>query len=793
MPAESHLETLDPKLGRIVKVYLEAVERGENPSAEEWISRHAEFAQPLRDFFASRQQLGELLQQAKNSAGSEQTMDSAPGGAATKLSANSASRLRYFGDYELESEIARGGMGVAFRARQVSLNRPVAVKMILSGELASSDDVARFRTEAEAAANLDHPAIVPIYEIGEREGQHYFSMKFIDGDSLSQRLQESKGKSVAREELKERVELVIAIARGIHYAHQRGIIHRDLKPANILIDSAGQPHITDFGLARRTTEGSDLTRTGAIVGTPSYMAPEQALGSGKNATTAVDIYGLGAILYATLTGRPPFEGQNPLETILQVQKEPPVPPSRLNSAVDHELEVICLKCLQKDPESRYRSAGELADDLTRWVRGEPIQAMPPNAARLFWRWLATHFKTAACVLVIGVITGLLICTPAIHSQADNLEGYALIYRGSFPAEEAPWILKALEGFPRWLGIALLPLMLVSYFSMGWFTDRLVKPQDLAGAMLGGLGVGTAAAITAFLFCIGWVTIIQVAVWPSQPDLELLVAEISKDTTFTDGETISKKYPGDINGQPVYTRYVMKKALADMQARIPIALWYGFGFSACILLLPATLQTVAAQYLRSRGDRWWRQLLHMAELSIPTSFMLMALGMLLWNAPTLGVQLLLLPLIGLATLHPLRQTHILARRAIIATIAVLFVVLLFTGRAAFFSSNGGGINFGHTAAGTIAAVLAVTCRFRWWQRLLLYGIWVAILIVADGVPFGARSALDPGVPLDRQILISALGSGLLLGMTGLFVWLSKQKPRLARVTDWAESSTPGVRR
>lgn len=767
MPAESYLETVDPRLGRIVKEYLEAVERGENPSAEDWIVRHGEFAKPLRDFFASRQQLGDLLQQAKNSVGSEQTMDSAPGEAATKSSANPA-RLRYFGDYELESEIARGGMGVVFRARQVSLNRPVAVKMILSGELASSDDVARFRTEAEAAANLDHPAIVPIYEIGEREGQHYFSMKFIDGESLSQLLQKASGKSLTRDELQERVGLVIAVARGIHYAHQRGIIHRDLKPANILIDSAGQPHITDFGLARRTTEGSDLTRTGAIVGTPSYMAPEQALGSGKNATTAVDIYGLGAILYASLTGRPPFEGQNPLETILQVQKEPPVPPSRLNSSVDHELEVICLKCLEKDPEARYRSAGELADDLARWVRGEPIQAMPPNAARLFWRWFSTNFKAAACVLVIGVITGLLICMPAIHSQADNLGGYALIYRGSFPAEEAPWILKALEGFPRWLGIALLPLMLVSYFSMGWFTDRLVKPQDLAGAMLCGLGVGTAAAISAFLFCIGWVTIIQVAVWPSQPDLELLVAEISKDTTFSDGQTIATKYPADIKGEPVYTRYVMKKALADMQARIPLALWYGFGFSACVLLLPATLQTVAAQYLRSRGDRWWWQLLHMAELSIPTSFMLMALGMLFWNAPLLATQLLLLPLIGLATLHPLRQTHILARRAIIATIAILVVLLLYSGRAAFFSTNGGGINFAHTAAGTIAAVLAVTCRFRWWQRLLLFGIWFAILIFADSVPFGARSALDPGVPLDRQVLVSALGSGILLGMTALFV-------------------------
>jgi WD40 repeat protein len=305
--------------------------------------------------------------------------------------------VHYFGDYELLHEVARGGMGVVFRARQVSLNRIVALKMILAGRLASGDDVRRFRLEAEAAANLDHPGIVPIYEVGEHEGQHYFSMGFVEGESLAQRV--ADGPLPTRRA----ADVVRQVAKAVQSAHEHGVIHRDLKPANILIDARGRPRITDFGLAKTIREDRGLTATGQVLGTPSYMPPEQADGRIDANGPAADIYALGAILYCLLTGRPPFQASSAMETLLQVREWEPVPPCQLNAAVPRDLETIALKCLQKEPKRRYGSARELAEDLGRYLAGQPILARPVGRSERLWRWCRRNPALAAMTLALTVL------------------------------------------------------------------------------------------------------------------------------------------------------------------------------------------------------------------------------------------------------------------------------------------------------------------------------------------------------------------------------------------------------
>ncbi|MGO9916157.1 MAG: protein kinase domain-containing protein, partial [Isosphaeraceae bacterium] len=309
-------------------------------------------------------------------------------------------RIRYFGDYEIVREIARGGMGVVFQARQISLNRIVALKMILAGQLADENDVKRFYTEAESAANLDHPGIVPIFEVGQHEGQHFFSMAFVEGQSLAPRL--ADGPMPAREA----AALLLAVAEAIAYAHRRGVIHRDLKPSNILIDTNGNPRVTDFGLAKRVQADSGLTGSGQIMGTPSYMPPEQAVGKRGKVGPAADVYALGATLYCMVTARPPFQAATAMDTVLQVLSDEPVPPRRLNAAIPRDLETICLKCLEKEPGKRYAGAADLGGDLRRFLAGEPILARPVTRWEHAIKWARRRPAISSLLGLVVLVTAL---------------------------------------------------------------------------------------------------------------------------------------------------------------------------------------------------------------------------------------------------------------------------------------------------------------------------------------------------------------------------------------------------
>jgi outer membrane protein assembly factor BamB len=315
---------------------------------------------------------------------------------------------RFFGDYELLSEIARGGMGVVYKARQQSLDRVVAVKMILSGQLASPAEMQRFYTEAKTAAGLQHPNIVAIHEVGRHGDQHYFSMDYVEGRNLAELVREAPLSS------RQAARYVKVVADAIHYAHQHGVLHRDLKPSNVLIDVFDQPRVTDFGLARRADGGPGLTATGAVLGTPSYMPPEQASSDRGDLGPASDVYSLGAVLYELVTGRPPFRAATAFDTIRQVLETEPAEPRRLNPSVERDLETIILKCLAKDAAKRYPTAQALADDLQRFLDGRPITARRPGVSERVARWARAHRRTvllvtvpaaAAVVLVVAGLAG----------------------------------------------------------------------------------------------------------------------------------------------------------------------------------------------------------------------------------------------------------------------------------------------------------------------------------------------------------------------------------------------------
>ncbi len=394
-----------------------------------------------------------------------------------------------FGDYELVEELGRGGMGIVYRARQISLNREVAIKMILQGQLASPTDRERFQAEAESAARLDHAGIVPVYEVGEIDGQPYFSMKHVRGETLTTQI------AAGLVTPKDAARLLAVVARAIHYAHQQGVLHRDLKPSNILIDREGEPHVTDFGLAKRVHEAESLTHTGAILGTPAYMAPEQAAGARGQVGPATDVFSLGTILYQVLTGRPPFQGATPVDTVLMLLEQDVVPPRVVNPRVDRDLEMIALRCLQKPVDLRYASANGLADDLEAYLHDEPISA----ASGRFGQVLSQMFRET-------------------HHSAI-LENWGLLWMwhslALFSASALTNVLQWMH-VDRWIYMALWTMGIWIWAAVFWWLRQRMGPVTFVERQIAHVWAASMVAIAGLFLVEMWLDLPALTLSPVLP-------------------------------------------------------------------------------------------------------------------------------------------------------------------------------------------------------------------------------------------------------------------------------------
>lgn len=522
--SDSHDELLATLLAQLE----EGAKNGQQIDLESIVRKHPELAVELRGLWATASvidglNLGEEIESVANA-------DAAP--------SSRPDLPRRMGDYELINELGRGGMGVVYRARQLSLGRTVAVKMILRGELASPQEIGRFRAEAEAAARLDHPHIVSIFEVGAHVGQPYFSMQYVPGTTLAQRIQSGPLPAA------EAAALLIPVCRAVATAHRAGVLHRDLKPSNVLIDDSGRPYVTDFGLAKQITAadngapapGGSLTHSGAILGTPGYMAPEQAAGQRGSIGPATDVYSLGAVLYAMLTGRAPFQAATPVDTLLLVLEQDPPLPRILNPQADPDLELIALKALQKPADLRYATADTLADDLEAYLRHEPISARssqfsqvlsrafrPTHHAPILENWGLLWIWHALVLLVLCLITnaiqlyGISARWPYVVLWTAGLGAWAAIFWGlrrragpvtfverqiahvwaaSMACSTMLFAVEALLGFPVLTLSPVLPLIAAAVF--------LVKAGILSGEFYFHAGVLLATAVPmALLQRTGW--------------------------------------------------------------------------------------------------------------------------------------------------------------------------------------------------------------------------------------------------------------------------------------------------
>lgn len=500
-----------------------------------------------------------------------------------------------FGDYEILEEIARGGMGVVYKARQNRLNRTVAIKVILGGRFSSQEDKQRFQMEARSAAKLDHPAIIPVYDISEHDGQPYFAMKYVAGGSLLERLDEFRGN------LTSGVQILETIALAVNHAHQRGILHRDLKPENILLDKNGAPLLTDLGLAKETSGSSGITQTGALLGTPRHMAPEQAE-PGRTVTTAADIYALGTILYQLLTGRTPHQGDSPMETLLQVLQQPVEAPSAVESTVDPSLELICQKCLQRDPDQRYRSAADLAEDLECWRTGKPISVKPPSFLSRAADWVRRNKPLVYAALAI--IAACLLSFPLLLSLLGALPDPDGLYLGT-DYDQRPWLYEVSAGISTVSPIFGL-ILLVFWLGLGLLIVGVTRPKSIRKASVYGFVAGGTSAALIYV-TLGWAIFSVTSQAAINPGVRVLAAASLSDNQQTADQArvlLMASFP-KLRELPAnqHVNYVADRIFADGIAVGPRAL-LGTILGAIILLTPIVGGAIIAWVLSQRNHRWW---------------------------------------------------------------------------------------------------------------------------------------------------------------------------------------------
>ncbi len=531
------------------------------------------------------------------------------------------------GDYEVLEEIARGGMGVVYRARQLSLNRVVALKMILSGRFASESDVRRFRHEAESAAKLDHVGIVPIYEVGEHEGHHYFSMKLVEGGTLVEMLPSLRGKP------QEAAALIIKVARAVHHAHQRGVLHRDLKPANILLDQQGHPLVSDLGLAKNIQADSDITRTGAIVGTPAYMAPEQASPK-KEITTAADIYSLGAILYEALAGRPPHQSSSPIEMLRQLREEKVTPLRALDRSIPRTLELICQHCLEREPNQRYSSAAALSDDLQHWLDGEPVSVRPPSFGSAVGAAIRANLKSAMGSALIGVIVGVILSLIFIMSFCRG--GLPRLSESSFwfPSEPHPAAVQQFHrlslALPDWFELAAMMFAIVALIYVGMLNVWLVRPNRGSASFAMGMVCGLVMNTVVFTLFFGLLSGVIFSLNKIHPDVFQLgnAALGTPEQQQAAREWISQQHP-DVDELPPARRSLLftQKIYDDGVVGMPLGILAGVLISSVLTMVPSVIGTVFGSRVISEEQPRHALLLYsemMFTLTLATVFIYLAM-------------------------------------------------------------------------------------------------------------------------------------------------------------------------